>query len=252
MKRLLAAIAFLTRLPAPRNLIFEAGDIGRATIFFPLVGALIGLIQIVALQVFPVAARENTLKAVLIAALLVVVNVFVTGALHLDGLADMADGFGGGRDRARTLEIMRDSVIGSFGAVALILLLILKITAIAALLENAAAWKFLIVAPALGRWATVPLGKFLPYARKSGGLGQSITDFVGWNELVGATFLTAIILFGLLDWQNAAILWLVAVSITVLIGRLCQKKIGGITGDTMGANTEICETAVLLAAVFLR
>ncbi len=252
MKRLLAAIAFLTRLPAPRNLIFEAGDIGRATVFFPLVGALIGLIQIVALQLFPAAARENTLKAVLIAVLLVVVNVFVTGALHLDGLADMADGFGGGRDKARTLEIMRDSVIGSFGAVALILLLILKITAIAALLENAAAWKFLIVAPALGRWATVPLGKFLPYARKSGGLGQSITDFVGWNELVGGTVLTAIILFGLLDWRNAAILWMVAISITVFLGRLCQKKIGGITGDTMGANTEICETAILLAAVFLR
>ncbi len=252
MKRLLAAIAFLTRLPAPRNLIFEAGDIGRATVFFPLVGALIGLIQIVALQLFPAAARENTLKAVLIAVLLVVVNVFVTGALHLDGLADMADGFGGGRDRARTLEIMRDSVIGSFGAVGLILLLILKITAIAALLENAAAWKFLIVAPALGRWATVPLCKFLPYARKSGGLGQSVTDFVGWQELVGATVLTAVILFGLLGWQNAAILWLAAVSISVFIGRVCRKKIGGITGDTMGANTEICETAVLLAAVFLR
>ena len=252
MKRLLAAVSFLTRLPTPRNLIFEAGDVGRATIFFPLVGALIGLIQIVALQLFPAAARENTLKAVLIAALLVVVSVFVTGALHLDGLADMADGFGGGRDKARTLEIMRDSLIGSYGAVGLILLLILKITAIAALLENAAAWKFLIVAPAVGRWATVPLGKFLPYARKSGGLGQSITDFVGWNEVAGASVLTAIFLFGLLDWRNAAILWMVAVSITVFIGRLCRRKIGGITGDTMGANTEICETAILLAAVFLR
>ncbi len=98
MKRLLAAVSFLTRLPAPRNSVFEAGDVGRATVFFPLVGALIGLIQIAALQLFPAAARENTLKAVLIAALLVVVNVFVTGVLHLDGLADMADGFGGGRD----------------------------------------------------------------------------------------------------------------------------------------------------------
>lgn len=252
MKRFFAAVTFLTRLPAPQNSMPEARDIGRATMCFPLVGALVGAIQIAALQLFAQTANGNTLKSVLIAALLVVINVFVTGALHLDGLADTADGFGGGQTRERTLEIMRDSLIGSYGAVALILLLILKIAAIAALIETSAAWQILIVAPALGRWAIVPLGKFTAYARKSGGLGQSVTDFVGWNELVGASVFAAAIAFGLFDWRSAAMLWLIVAAVTLFVARFSVRKIGGTTGDVFGANAEICETAVLLAWVFAR
>jgi len=236
----------------PQNFVSEARDVGRSTVCFPLVGALIGTIQIGALQFFAESASGNPLKSVLIAVLLVIVNVFVTGALHLDGLADMADGFGGGRDKERTLEIMRDSLIGSYGAVGLILLLILKIGAIASLIETGAAWQFLIVAPALGRWAIVPLGKFAPYARKSGGLGQSITDFVGWNELVGASIFTAVLIFGLLDWQIGAGLWLVVAAVTLFVARFSLRKIGGVTGDVLGANVEVCEAAVLFAAVFIR
>lgn len=246
MKRLLVAISFLTRLPVPQSTVFEAADVGRAAILFPLVGALIGLFQVGALQLF--GQPNGILKAVLIAVLLVLINVFVTGALHLDGLADMADGFGGARDKERTLEIMRDSVVGSYGATALILLLILKTTAIAALVENGAAWTFLILAPALGRWATVPLGKFMPYARKSGGLGNAVTDYVGWTELIGATVITAALIYFLIDWQSGAKIWLVVVALTLINARLCLKKIGGVTGDTLGANTEVCETAVLIAA----
>lgn len=252
MKRFFAAISFLTRLPVPQKFVFEAADVGRATVFFPLVGAVIGLFQTGALFFFGNAANGSILKAVLIAVLLVVVNVFITGGLHLDGLADMADGFGGGREKERTLEIMRDSLIGSYGATALILLLILKVCAVAALIENQTARQFLILAPVLGRWATVPLGKFMPYARKSGGLGNAVTDFVGWTELAGATIITAILLFALADWQTGAKIWLVVAALTIFNARLCLKKIGGVTGDTLGANTEVCETAVLLAAVLLK
>lgn len=252
MKRFFTAVTFLTRLPAPQKAMPEARDIGRATVCFPLIGALTGLIQILTLQFFAASANSNTLKSVLVAALLIVVNVFVTGALHLDGLADMADGFGGGRTKERTLEIMRDSLIGSYGAVALVLLLILKVAAIAALVETGAAWQILIVAPALGRWAIVPLGKFAPYARKSGGLGQSITDFVGWSELFGASFFAGIFVFGLLDWRGGAVLWVISAAVTLFIARFSLRKIGGITGDVLGANAEVCETAVLLAWVFLR
>ena len=252
MKRFFAAISFLTRLPVPQRFVFEAADVGRSTVFFPLVGAIIGTFQTGALFIFGDAANGSVLKSVLIAVLLVVVNVFTTGALHLDGLADMADGFGGGRGKERTLEIMRDSLIGSYGATALILLLILKVCAVAALIENQTALRFLILAPVLGRWATVPLGKFMPYARKSGGLGNAVTDFVGWTEIVGATVMTAILLFALIDWQTGVKIWLVVIALTIFIARLCLKKIGGVTGDTLGANTEICETAVLFAAVFLK
>lgn len=252
MKRFFTAVTFLTRLPAPQKAMPEARDIGRATVCFPLVGALIGLIQMSALQLFAESANGNSLKSVLVAAMLVVVNVFVTGALHLDGLADMADGFGGGQTKERTLEIMRDSLIGSYGAVALILLLFVKVAAIAALIESSAAWQILIVAPALARWAIVPLGKFAPYARKSGGLGKSITDYVGWSELFGASFFAGVVVFGLLDWRSGAVLWLIAVAATLFIARFSLRKIGGITGDVLGANAEVCETAILFAWVFLR
>jgi adenosylcobinamide-GDP ribazoletransferase len=252
MKRFFIALNFLTRLSIPSNLRFETGDIGRATLFFPLIGALIGLIQTGAALGFSPAARGNSLKSILVAGLLVVINVFVTGALHLDGLADTADGFGGGHTKERVLEIMRDSLIGSFGAVGLILLIILKVAALAALIESGSFWQILIIAPALARWAIVPLGKFLPYARKSGGLGQTVTDYVGWNELIGASFIMVVLMCGLLDLKTALVFGAVVAFITLLNVRLCLKKIGGITGDTMGANTEICETAILFAAVFLK
>ncbi len=252
MNRFFAAVTFLTRLPAPQSSMPEARDIGRAAICFPLVGALVGTIQIAALHLFAHTANGNALKSIMVAALLVVVNVFVTGALHLDGLADMADGFGGGRMKERTLEIMRDSLIGSYGAVALVLLLVLKVAAIASLVETGAAWRILIVAPALSRWAIVPLGKFTPYARKIGGLGQSVTDFVGWNELAGASLFAAVLVFGLLDWRSGASLWIIIAMVTLFVARFSLRKIGGVTGDVLGANAEICETAVLLATVFLR
>lgn len=253
LKRFLCAIAFLTRLPIPSKFVFEAQDVGRATLLFPFVGAVIGLAQVVLLQLFVTLnlSINSPLKAGLVAILLVILNVFLTGALHYDGLADMADGFGGGRNKERTLEIMRDSLIGSYGATALILLILLKVTAIAALISGTnQTWQILIIAPMLGRWASVPVGKFTEYARKTGGLGKSITDFVGWTELSGATLIAVMITFTLIDWKIGLILWFVIGLISLFMVRMCLKKIGGITGDTLGANTEVCEAFVLLTAVF--
>lgn len=253
MKSLVCAISFLTRFPVPQSFIFDAKDVGKATVFFPLVGAILGGLQFLVVKTLEFAgvSFETTLKAVLLAIVLLIINAFATGALHFDGLADMADGFGGGLDKKNVLRIMRDHVIGTYGGTALILLLLLKVTAIAALVQNSETHKFLFIAPMLGRWATVPLGKFMPYARKSGGLGNSVTDFVGWQELIGATFISALALFYFIDWRISLIIWAFVVLMTFYIARLCMKKIGGVTGDTMGANTEVCEALVLMLAVFL-
>lgn len=250
--RPVAAVAFLTRLPMPKKFAFGAADVGRATLFFPLVGAIIGAIQIIVFYIFQSAARESDLRAVLAAILVVIGGAFITGALHFDGLADMADGFGGGRDKESVLRIMRDSLIGSYGATALILILLLKVTAIAVLIGEGNAVRFLILAPVLARWTSVPVGKFMPYARKEGGLGQSITDFVGWTELLGATFIALFFAFLILDWKQTVAVFTVIGLLTALNALWSWRKIGGVTGDTMGANTEICETAVLLTAVWLK
>lgn len=250
--RSIAAVSFLTRLPMPKRFVFEAADVGRSTLFFPLVGAIIGAIQVVFFYFCESPARQSDLRAVLAAALIVVVGVLITGALHLDGLADMADGFGGGRDKENVLRIMRDSLIGSYGATALILLLLLKIVAIAILIGESNAVRFLILAPIIARWTSVPLGKFMPYARKNGGLGQSITDYVGWTELAGATFIAFFFAVLILDWRQIIAVFFVVSLLTAGNAFWCWRKIGGVTGDTMGANTEICETTILLTAVFLK
>jgi adenosylcobinamide-GDP ribazoletransferase len=259
MKRLLTAVAFLTRAPLPASWEFDAVDVGRASLLFPLVGAALGLINLLILYVFRMRISVGPhltigslwLPAPVIAVLLVAISAWMTGAMHLDGLADMADGFGGGRDREDVLRIMRDHAIGAYGAVALILLVFIKVTTLSSLIERGAAGRYLIIAPALGRWASVPLGRFLPYARRQdGGLGAAITEHVGWFELIGASLLAGICTFYLGSWPGAAC-WLAVIVVTALNASMCMRRIGGVTGDTLGANIEVCEAVVLLVAVAL-
>ncbi len=121
IRQFAAAIAFLTRLPAPSRMAFDAKDIGRSARWFPLIGLMIGGFLVAALQLFTLVFPP-LVTAFLIAA----IDALLTGALHLDGLADTADGFGGGRTREDVLRIMRDHAIGSYGAVALIFVIAIK------------------------------------------------------------------------------------------------------------------------------
>src|ERR1035437_10403392 len=156
MRSLLAAIAFMTRTPVPGVTTFDAVEVGKSARWFPAVGLLLGTFYMLLLRLS--AAR---FPASVIAVLIVLAEALLTGALHFDGLADMTDGFGGGRTREDVLRIMRDHAIGSYGGTALVLLIALKVTVIGALIERHQALPFLLLAPALGRWAIVPLSRFL-------------------------------------------------------------------------------------------
>jgi cobalamin synthase len=154
------------------------------------------------------------------------------------------------------LRIMRDHAIGAYGAVALILLVAVKAAALAALIGAGHAERTLVVAAALGRWGAVPLGRFLPYARRGEGtdaprgLGTSLTDFVGPVELVGSTLLAVAVALGVAGVRGAIYLG-GAATMTWVIGQLCNERIGGVTGDVMGANTELCEALLYVLAVGL-
>jgi cobalamin 5'-phosphate synthase/cobalamin synthase len=248
MDRLLTAIAFLTRLPVPRSASADARAVGRASLLFPAVGLLVGGLQ--AGAAFLLLKRlPDTVAAVLAVA----AGVLVTGALHLDGLADTADGFGGGRDREQALRIMRDHAIGTYGAAAVALSLLLKVAIVSTLtMAGTPGLLWIALAPALGRWAPVLLGRALPYARAEDGLGKAVTDGgAGTLEVVGASVLA----LGAAGWLGA---WngLVAaggvLGATVLFGLLCRRRIGGVTGDTLGASVELAEAVALLLAVGLR
>jgi cobalamin 5'-phosphate synthase/cobalamin synthase len=237
MTRFLAALAFLTRVPIRRS--FEASEVGRAALVFPLIGAGIGLVQLGAFRLL-----RPHLPSLLIAVLVVALSAWMTRGLHLDGLADLADGLGGGSTREDALRIMRDPAVGAFGVVALVLLLAIKIAAVEALDSGHA----LVLAPALARWSAVPLGFFLPYAREGqGGLGAAMTGGAGLLELLGSLVLALGLSF-LVPLDFAIRSWAAVLLVSLLVGGLARRRLGGVTGDVLGASVELAEASVLVAA----
>ncbi|MCR4374994.1 MAG: adenosylcobinamide-GDP ribazoletransferase [Acidobacteria bacterium] len=253
MTALLAAIGLLTRVPISRA--FNESEVARATAFYPLVGAAIGSAQVAVLWIAAVALPAETasggassVPAGVLAVCLVALAVWLTGALHLDGLADTADGFGGGRSREEVLTIMRDPRVGAYGTLAIVLLLLLKVACLDALLERRDATVPLLVAPIVARWSMAVLGWWLPYARADGGLGAVAGGPVAGRGLVIATASAALLLAAISGWE-ALVFGAIAGSVTLVAGRACRRRIGGFTGDTLGATGELTEAAVWLTAV---
>lgn len=236
------ALAFLTRLPV--RLAPEAPPaLATSASMFPLVGALLGLI---AAAMYGLAWHLG-LTSFIAATLAIGVLVLATGGLHEDGLGDMADGFGGGRTRADKLRIMRDPRIGSFGVVALVLVLLVRISALAALAEPAVVAATLIAAGAVSR-ALLPLAMAgWPPARAEGlavtsGRPHPLRAAAG--ALIGAAIALALLPSGL-----AMVALLVASGAALGIGWLARRQIGGLTGDVLGAMQQAAEVAFLLAAL---
>jgi adenosylcobinamide-GDP ribazoletransferase len=244
VKRFLAAVAFLTRLPVGRLVAFDAADVAQSAGWFPLIGILLGTIYSVAAVLL-----KDHLPPAVVAVLLVLLDALATGALHFDGLADTADGFGGGKSREDILRIMRDHCIGAYGGVALVVLVALKIAAYDAELSQSNWIPALILTPALGRWSILLLTATLPYARKTGQEAHP-TYGMGKRALLWGTLAIALSLVGARNsraWIAAA----VVVAVTACFGFYCRRRIAGITGDTLGANVQLCESAALLAFLWV-
>jgi len=236
IRSLRAAVSFLTVLPVA-NVDGSPGErLGRA--YFPAIGAFIGL---AAGAVF--AALSSVTTPLLAAAGGVAVLSVLTGAMHLDGLADSADGLLGGGDVTRRLEKMRDPRLGSFGVTAIVVVLLLEVAAISAM-SPARGLAALVVAGALSRLATLSVVTFVPYVRPSGlGVAASEARHRGTDFAFGAA--TAAIVCAI-DWRRAAIA-LPLVGLTALgISTLARRRVGGATGDVCGATAELCQLATLL------
>jgi adenosylcobinamide-GDP ribazoletransferase len=237
---------FATRFPLPHAAPIGGADIARASWTLPAIGALIGLLGAAA---YWIAVRLN-LPPLLGAALAVAATLAATGCLHEDGLADTFDGFGGGSSRERKLEIMRDSRIGTYGACALALSLILRIGALASLADPGAVALALIAAHA-GARATLPLFLALVPAARPDGLaadaGRPSPARVAVAGLLGIALLLASL--GGAGSLRALAGLLLALGV---MRTLCLRQIGGQTGDTAGALEQIGEIVVLLTAVTYR
>jgi adenosylcobinamide-GDP ribazoletransferase len=236
-----AAVTFLTRVPVGRAVALDGGDVARGALLFPLVGAGVGAVAGgVALL------AQLGLSALLSAALAVAVATTLTGAMHVDALADTADALGA-FTRERALEIMRDSRIGSFGAAAVVLDLLVKTAAIAELLRQHAVLASLLAAGALSRGSSVALASTLGYPRAGGGTGSVLTGRV--SRIVAAlAALTAVAVAVVALRLDGAIVAAAAVGATVTLGFAYRRWLGGATGDALGAATELGETLALVIA----
>ena len=240
MTSFLLAWQFLTILPGwKKDAEATPKVLGRSMAYYPLVGLLIGSILWAAYWIVSHAFPRTLCDGLAIRLL-----VIITGALHLDGLADTLDGMAAGKSAEERLRIMRDHRVGTFGAVGLVLVLGIKFLALNSLPEEIVG-KTLIAALALSRWSMVQLTYRAPYARPEGGLGKVFKENVKRREMALATAFSLIIAVFLLRFWGA-VLWL-AVGVSALgIQLLFQKKIGGITGDILGAANETHEVLVLV------
>lgn len=242
MKRFILMIQLMTRIPIPINVEVENSDLGKGNIYFPLIGAIIGLILVAIYQLGFFFYGQGFLLSVLV----VLGYFWISGGLHFDGLSDTFDGLWSNRSRERMLEIMKDSRLGVFGAMSLLMTVLLQIATINRLNGQ---WQWLILAPMLGRYGCVLAATISEYARSTG-MGKYYIEYCQKRELLLASLYTWPLTLGLLGvWGLAALLGVI--SGTFLFCRWVSNKLGGITGDILGAVIELNQLGVLLLAVFL-
>ena len=244
LKTLILAIHFLTRIPTPFEIDYTPDRLNSASRYYPIVGAIIG--SVAALAFFLASLALPTIVAVLIAT---AATALLTGAFHEDGLADTFDGISGAYDRARSLEIMTDSRIGTFGALALIIVISTKVAALSSLADTTTIITALIAAHIISRTSIVIVQATSTYARETGIAGPQDQTFKPINATIAAvTALITIAALALILSPTVALLATAgAITGHILIRLYFQPKLKGHTGDTLGATQQITELAIYIA-----
>lgn len=237
MKQFLIALQFLTILPV-RIQVVEEKDFGKSLIYFPLVGAIIGVLLISALFIF------GSFLPLVTAALILATSIIITGGVHLDGFADTCDGFFGFKSKEETLRIMRDSRVGTMGVIGVVCLLLLKF-AILTGIPKETLWKSLIMMAVFARWTQGLACLISNYARSEGKAKYFIEYAEPKGIIIGGLFTLA--LFLMLMKLKGLILFIALLALVFLFISYIKRKIGGMTGDTIGATNEIAEILILLS-----
>ncbi len=237
---LVTALRTLTVLPVPGK---DTANFSSSLFWFPVAGLLLGLLQVAAGYAGYLSGWNE-----LSAALVVLSGVGLTRGMHADGLADLADGFWGGKTKDAALRIMKDPNVGSFGALALSGMMLLKWIAVLKLL-SLGAFGFIAAGVLLARWVQVLLASSLPYARSEGGTAHSFVNGAGWRHTLVTTVVTLIFLGALFHFEPLAAAAAVSAALCagLSIGMLSYRKIGGVTGDVLGAGSELTEVFVWIA-----
>jgi adenosylcobinamide-GDP ribazoletransferase len=244
IRPLLAAIQFLTVIPFPKSFTGGEKELEKCMPFFPVVGLLIGII---------IAAFDHVMGFMLpllpASVMTAIAMTSISGGLHMDGLADTADGFFSARPRERILEIMRDSRTGVMGVLAVVFVIVLKVSVLISLPPPFRPG-IIVLMPLAGRCSFVVMMTALPYVRREGGLATAFGVGKSWlNVLWTSAFLLAA------GWLAGRWMGLAASFSALLMAALfsvyCFRKIGGYTGDTLGAGCELTEIIPAIAAVVI-
>jgi len=237
------ALVFLTRIPVPVWFRPQPEEWGRSVFFFPWVGLVIGLMMASLYALFPYADPG------VLAALLLTIWVLTTGGLHLDGLADAADAWAGGAgDRDRILAIMKDPRSGPMAVVVTVLVLLAKFATLQVVVEYGA-WKVLLWVPVLGRAAILLMLITTPYVRPYG-IGMDHAGYLPRIPCIGILLVIAVVTVLELRWDGTALLSALGIGF-ILLRQELLKRLGGTTGDTLGASCELIEAATLVILVLL-
>jgi adenosylcobinamide-GDP ribazoletransferase len=249
LRAVVAAFSFLTVLPLGRLVALDGKDVARGSVLFPVVGAAIGALTGTVAWVL-----GDDLPALLAAAFAVAAGAIVTGALHLDGLADCADGFGARTPEDR-LRVMRDHTNGTYGGTALLLDLIIRVSALSAVVGTDDALLFSVAAGALSRTVGPILAVVLPYAQAKPGAGEALNSFPSQPRAAAVVVIGGLIAFFCVGADHGAYpgaypACLAATAAVIgLVAWTAKKRLGGVTGDVMGACSELVELAVLTVLV---
>jgi adenosylcobinamide-GDP ribazoletransferase len=237
MRDIFCAFSLLTILPVPSRWLDVKRPPARAMAAYPLVGLALGVVLMLVSSLL-----HAVLPSLVASALIVVVWAVLTGGLHLDGWADCCDALPVTATPERRLEILRDPRLGSFGVVGLMLLLMVKFTAVASLPRASAA---LILAPMLGRWAIVNVAAVFPLARPDG-MATHFRAGLGRRELIWSASLVVLVC-SVVGW-GGLVAFMAAVLAAIVIARWATSRLGGVTGDVYGATCELVECVVLVLA----
>ncbi len=258
------SLMFYTRIPCPKNIDHNPDYLNKASRYFPLIGWIVGGISFV---VFYLSSFVfSTELAVLLS---MIASILVTGAFHEDGFADVCDGFGGGWTKEKILLIMKDSAIGAYGAIGLVLLFLLKFTALSELIQAViivnnnslftnycsliTIFLFFIAAHALSRLAAISIVFTHEYSREDAtSKSKPIAKSYSWREVFGAFFfgLFPLLILSYYQWQFLLVLLPVFLA-RFFLARYFQKWIGGYTGDCLGATQQVCEIVFYLSIIAL-
>lgn len=241
----LLMLQFLTRIPININLKCEKDNFKKGAIFLPVIGLIIGIIQLCTYYI-GISFFSPSITAILV----FLTAMLLTGALHIDGLGDTCDGFYSFNNKEKIIEIMKDSRVGTFASIAIICDVLMKIELYKIAITNNAV-SIIIIANIISRFSIVFLS-YIGKRAKSTGSGNLFIGNMSNNIMIVSLIISLLLSITLLGIINSLIIIITSIIISIIISKYSEKKIGGLTGDLLGANNEIIEISVLLILIYLK